>query len=91
MPPVAIECVRYIRREAPAVDQKRHGYVKCLDSGLADEPQEFPDESNELIEDNLACEIPGLDVALREIGELLHQYRQDPGPHRDSDDPSDSA
>jgi hypothetical protein len=79
-----------MRREAPVGDQKRRSHVKCLDSRLVDEAQELPDELNDLIEANLACGIPGLDVALHEIGEFLRQ-QQDPGSNRGSDNPSHSA
>jgi hypothetical protein len=82
MLPVAIECVRNIRREA---------YVQRLDSGLVDEDQEPPDELNYLTEDDLPSEIPSSDIALRELEESLRQNQQDPGPNSGSDDPSDSA
>jgi hypothetical protein len=40
-----------------------------------------PDELPSLTEDGLPSEIPGADVALREIEEFLRQHQQDPGVH----------
>ena len=75
MPPVAIECVRNIRREALAGNQELQSYVQRLDSGLVD------DDLNYLTEDDLPNEIPSSDVALRKLEEFLRQNQQGPGPN----------
>ena len=71
MPPVAIECVRNIRREALAGNQELQSYVQRLDSGLVDEAQEPPNALHSLTEDDLPSEIPSSDVTLRELEEFL--------------------
>ena len=81
MPPVAIECVMNIRREALAGNQELQSDVQRLDSGLVEEDQEPPDALNSLTEDDLPSEIPSSEVALRELEEFVRQHQQDPGPH----------
>ena len=75
MPPVAIECVRNIRREALASFWEACHVAK----------------QNVTNRGALPSEIPSSDVALRELEEFLRQNQQDPGPNSGSDDPSDSA
>jgi hypothetical protein len=77
--------------EALAGNQELQSDVQRLDSGLVDEDQEPPDELHYLTEDDLPSEIPGSDVALRELEEFLRQKQQDPSPNSGRDDPSDSA
>ena len=87
MPPVAIECVRNIRREALA-----SFWEACH---VAKQNVTKPDHIWFLgfIEDLVRAFDAAMesDVALREIEEFLRQNQQDPGPNSGSDDPSDSA